>query len=119
MQAGNMRHRLTVQTAVETQDQTTGELVRSWTTVATVWANILPMKGRELMSAAGTPLAACDTRIKLRWAPALANLGPKSRVAHLLPDGRVDAYYDIVSVTEPGLRKRELELMCVSGLSDG
>lgn len=119
MQAGRLRHRIVLQTAVDTQDQTTGEPVRSWSTLATVWANILPMKGREIMAAANTPLAECDTRILIRWAPALANLGAKSRAVHLLADGRIDVYYDIVSVVEVQLKRQTLELMCKSGASEG
>ncbi len=119
MLAGSLRHRITLQSAIDTQDQTTGEPVRSWSTLAVVWANVLPMKGREIMAAANTPLAECDTRIIIRWAPALANLGAKSRAAHLLADGRIDVYYDIVSVTEVQMKRRTLELMCKSGASEG
>lgn len=119
MQAGKLRHRITLQSAVDTQDQTTGEPVRSWSTLATVWANVLPMKGREIMAAANTPLAECDTRIIIRWATALADLGPKSRAIHLLADGRIDVYYDIVSKTEVQMRRQTVELMCRSGTNDG
>lgn len=119
MQAGALRHRITLQAAVDTQDGTTGEPVRSWSTIATVWASVLPMKGREIMAVADTPLAECDTRILIRWAPALANLGPKSRAVHLLADGRIDVYYNIVSVTEVQMKRQVLELMCKSGTNEG
>ena len=118
MKAGTLRHRITLQTAVDTQDTTTGEPVRSWTTLATVWADISPLSGREILASA-VELGEVDTRIRIRWAPALANLGVKSRAAHLLADGRLDVYYDILSVTEPKLGRRELELICNSGAHEG
>lgn len=119
MRAGSLRHRITLQTAVDTQDGTTGEPVRSWTTLATVWAEVAPLKGREIVAAASALLGDVDTRIRIRWAPELANLGVKSRAAHLLADGRIDVYYNIQSVIEAKLGRRELELMCKSGTNEG
>lgn len=118
MRIGALRHRLTLETAVDTQDQTTGEPVRTWSTLATVWAEIAPIKGREVLSGNVT-LGEVDTRIRIRWASALANLGVKSRARHADVDGRLDVIYNIVSVAETKLGRREIELMCKSGTNEG
>ena len=118
MRIGALRHRLTIQTAIDTQDQTTGEPVRTWSTLATVWAEIAPIKGREALTSNVT-LGEVDTRIRIRWSSALSNLGVKSRAKHADVDGRLDVLYDIVSVAETKLGRREIELMCKSGTNEG
>lgn len=117
MKIGALRSRLILETAVDTQDQTTGEPVRSWTTLGTVWAAIEPIKGREALTDNVT-LGEIDTRIRIRWSPLVENLGVKSR-AKYVADGRLDVVYDIVSVAEVRLGRREVELMCKSGASEG
>lgn len=48
--AGELRHRIEIQTSTVTQDSV-GQPVYSWSTVATVWAAIRPMSGQELINA--------------------------------------------------------------------
>lgn len=48
--AGELRHRVEIQSATVTQDSV-GQPVYSWATVATVWAAIRPMSGQELINA--------------------------------------------------------------------
>ncbi len=50
MRAGRLRHRIQLQHATETQD-TTGDPVRRYTTYATVWASIQPVRGAEYFTA--------------------------------------------------------------------
>lgn len=50
MQAGRLRYLVTIEEATITQD-TTGAPVETWTTFAEVWANIKPLKGRQLFAA--------------------------------------------------------------------
>ena len=50
--AGELRHRVVLQRQVETQNPTTGEIVRTWTTYATVWAAIKPLSVRNFIAAA-------------------------------------------------------------------
>lgn len=118
MSAGKYRQRIVLETAVDTQDATTGEPVRSWTTLAEVWASIEPLKMREALLANAT-LSELDTRIRIRWAPTLANLGTKTRARWTGVDGRIERVFDVVSVLEPFTKRKELELLCKSGANDG
>jgi SPP1 family predicted phage head-tail adaptor len=89
-----------VQRAVETQNEY-GEASVSWNLVATVWAAVEPLRGREYLQADQVQ-AAVDTRIRMRY---LDGVVPKMRVVW---DGHT---YDIESVINPATRGRELELM--------
>jgi SPP1 family predicted phage head-tail adaptor len=66
MQAGKLRHRVTIESLVETQDGTTGAISRAWSTVATVWAAIEPLSGREFIAAQGAQ-AEVVARILIRY----------------------------------------------------
>lgn len=46
MRAGELRHRLTIQSRSVTRDET-GQELESWSDVATVWGSIEPLSGRE------------------------------------------------------------------------
>lgn len=48
MQAGKLRHRVTLQGLVETQDPSTGAISKSWLDVATVWADVRFLSGLYL-----------------------------------------------------------------------
>ena len=47
--AGNLRMRIDLQSAVETRDSI-GGVVRTWSTIATVWGEIRPMNSRETVA---------------------------------------------------------------------
>lgn len=49
--AGKLRHKVQLQTRVETQDATTGEMGVAWVTTAEPWAEIVPMSAREFIAA--------------------------------------------------------------------
>lgn len=118
MRAGALRQRVILESAVDTADAQTGAPVRTWATLATVWASIEPLRMREALLASQL-LEQADTRIRIRWAPELANLDTAARVRWTDVAGRREVFYDIVSVIEPGTRRRELELLCKSGTSEG
>ena len=48
--ASRLRSRITLQQQVQTADGA-GGFARSWSDVATIWAEILPLNGRELLQA--------------------------------------------------------------------
>ena len=48
--AGQLRHRLAVQTFSESRDSQ-GGVTKSWSTDSTVWGSIRPLSGKELVSA--------------------------------------------------------------------
>lgn len=101
MRAGKLRHRVTIQRAVEVQNDF-GEVVTTWVTVGQAWASVEPLRGREYFQAEGTQ-AETSTRIRMRYRNGIM---PKMRVVH------GSTVYDIESVMDVETRGRELELMC-------
>ena len=101
MRAGKLRHRVTIQRAVEAQNEF-GEAVTTWVNVGQVWASVEPLRGREYFQADGTQ-AEVSTVIRMRYRDGIV---AKMRLVH------GDDSYDIESVIDVGGRGRELELMC-------
>lgn len=65
MQAGKLRHRITIEQKTITQDNT-GAMVEEWNELATVWAQVSPLSAREAMQAAA--LNSTQTaRMIIRW----------------------------------------------------
>lgn len=51
MQAGKLRHRVTIQEPVIVQNPETGAVNKTWRDVATVWAEVSPLSAREFIAA--------------------------------------------------------------------
>lgn len=67
MRAGKLRHRITIQEKQSQQDQTTGEMIDSWVTVAEkIPAEIVPLSGREFI-AAKAEQSEITARITIRY----------------------------------------------------
>jgi SPP1 family predicted phage head-tail adaptor len=101
MQAGKLRHRVTIEEATLTRDGFGGQ-VETWAEWITCWASVEPLQGREFLEGRREE-AGVDTRIRIRYR------------SGVLPGMRVtwgDHTYDIESVIEPESRRRELVLMC-------
>lgn len=112
MNAGQLRHVVTVQEAVEVQDQYSGNVDRSWSTLGTARAAIEPIRGREATFSNQT-LAEMDTRITVRYSPLTAQITAMHRLLH---QGTI---FNIVSIAQKDLGQRELEILCRSGINDG
>ena len=101
MRAGELRHRVTIQQKSVTRN-TFGEEVVTWQDVATVWAAIEPLRGREFFESQQVN-AEVTTRIRIRYRPGIT---PTMRVVF---GNRV---FDIQAVINVDERNRELHLMC-------
>lgn len=99
MRAGRLNKRITIQSPATGQDAT-GEPTTGWTDVATVWASIVDVSGREYVAAGGLQNSA-QTKITIRYR---AGIVPSMRVVH-----GSDAY-NVEAVL--GQDKRSLLLMC-------
>lgn len=66
-----------IQQATESQN-TVGESVKTWATVATIWARVDPLRGTEYFTAMQTK-ATVDTKITMRK-NAFPSLSPKHRI---------------------------------------
>lgn len=84
------------------QDPRTGETQQHWLEVATVWAAVEPLNGREFFAAA-TTVAEVETRIRIRYRPGLS---VADRINH---EGTL---HNIQTVINPRSGDRELVLMC-------
>lgn len=65
IEAGRLRHRVTLQRPEVLQD-THGDIINTWRTVATVWAAVEPLSAREFIAARSIQSKA-DTRITVRY----------------------------------------------------
>lgn len=99
--AAIFRHRITLQELVTGQDEA-GQPVQEWQDVATVWAAVEPLRGREYWAAAQVQ-SEVTTRIRIRYR---SGVRPDMRVLY---DGRL---YNINAVIDPEERHMELQLMC-------
>jgi SPP1 family predicted phage head-tail adaptor len=110
IQAGPLRHRVTIQTPV-VQTADTGEaIVTEWLDLCEVWAAIETLSGREwLASAEFRP--GVTTRIRIRWR---ADVGADMRVLH------GSTVFGIDAVLPQWQGMSELHLMCTDGIvTDG
>ena len=111
MQAGRLRHRVTIQQLVAgSPPQTeTGEPNEVWADVATVWGSVDPLNGRELFAAQEHD-SEVTVRIRIRY---------RSDVTHLMRVSFDSKLYDIRAVIDPQSIHRELQLLCTEGLNNG
>jgi SPP1 family predicted phage head-tail adaptor len=103
MQAGALRHRLTIQAAprVPVRD-TTGAAVEVWEDVAEVWGSVEPLSGRELMSAQQLN-AELSHRVRLRYLPGLS---PIMQIRY------GTRRFRLYSIVDPDERHREQICLC-------
>ncbi len=103
MEAGKLRHPITILTLADTRGLTFGEAKLFATTFASVWASVEPLSGRELVNSDRT-IGVISHRIRLRY---LAGVTDKMQVQY---GSRI---FNIVSVINKEERNTELELMCL------
>jgi SPP1 family predicted phage head-tail adaptor len=96
---GRYRHRITLERNEPTQ-ATDGSNIDNWIPVATVWGELLEVRGREYL-AAQEAHSELNAKIKIRYRP---DVRPEWRA---LFDGRT---FDIQHVADLKGRRRELEL---------
>lgn len=101
MGAGKYRHRITIQQLTTTKGDR-GGVVKTWTTLATVWAQKVHQSSREFFAAQKVNAETTDLFI-IRY---LAGVNAKMQVVY---DGRT---YDIVGANDQDGKRRELYVMC-------
>lgn len=94
MRSGRLDRRLTLQRKTATENDY-GEPVETWTTIATVWAEKIPVRGAERYAAMQT-VAEVDTRFKIRYR---TDVSPLDRVVC------AGITYDVKGVLEIGRRE--------------
>jgi len=97
MDAGRLDRRVTLKRATSTMNGFNDPEL-TWSTLATVWASVVPVSDAERMRA-GETLAAKQSRFTIRYSSTVADLDPKDRLTF---DGRD---YDLNGVKELGRRE--------------
>lgn len=109
MQAGKLRHRITLQRKT-VQPDIFGGSVDTWTdTAVNVWASVEPLQGREL-SIAQSVSAETTTRITMRYR---ADVLQADRIVF---DGK---FYNLQSVIDSEMLHQQLVIMASEGLNEG
>lgn len=103
MQAGKLRDRVDLQRVSVTPDSH-GDQVKTWATLATVWASIEPLSGREFLQASQV-MSDVTVRIRIRGRTDIT-LTPKDRVQF------GTRLFDIRHVIDWGGKGVETQLMC-------
>lgn len=110
MNAGTLRHRITLNTVSTVQDAygQIGDALHEQALVpfVTIWGEVKDVSGRELLGS-GELHTQITTRIKCRFYPGIT----ESMVATVSMD-QVTRSFDILAVTDPEGRRRTLELEC-------
>ena len=101
MQSGTLRHRITLQSFTTVPD-IYGEPIKTWADLATVWAAVEPLRGREYFQAQQTR-AEVSYRVRIRHR---ADILPTMRISHA---GKTLEILSVINVNE---RSAELHLMC-------
>lgn len=108
MNPGKLRHRVTLQEYKEVLDQYGTPIDQGWQDVATVWASVEPIQGREYIQLQNTQ-SELTTRVRIRYRQGIT---PAIRVLY---GTRV---FDIQSVIDFEERHIELQLMCIERVGD-
>lgn len=101
MQAGRLRHRVSIQQRVEARNGY-GELIATWSTLATVWGSVEPIRGREFFEAEQVQ-SEISTRVRIRYYD-----GITAQMRVLFGSRKLQ----ILAVIDVNERHKEMQLMC-------
>ena len=104
LQIGRHRQRVTLQDLVEAPD-TYGQPIQSWVDVATIWAEVTPLGGREALNVKQV-WATASHMVRFRYLGASVVPSAKQRFAF---KGR---YLNILNVNNVEERNRSYEATC-------
>ena len=105
--AGKFDQRITLERRVMVEDAA-GQEVISWTPVASMWAQVQALRGREFFAAAQLQQEQ-TLKVRIRY---LAGLDVTMRLLWL------DRPHDITGIIPVG-RNEIIEIMCLQGVKDG
>lgn len=108
MDPGKLKHRITLKQNNPTQDSE-GVMIEAWVDLATIWAAVEPLQGRELLAAQAIA-AEVTTRIRIRYRQGIT---PAMRVLYR------DRIFDIQVPIDPEEKHQELQLMCREVIAGG
>lgn len=98
MLAGKRNRRIVIERATVATDPGSGEEIKTWGTLATVWAEMMPLSDSERVKAAEVS-AEITTRFRILWTTTVSTVNPKDRLTF---DGKT---WDIWGTKEIGFRQ--------------
>lgn len=110
MQAGRLRHRVTIQNFTTTRDSS-GEEVENWVDGKTVWAEIRGISGRELV-ASSAETAEATIRVWMRYR---TDITAASRLLCLNGPFK-NQVLDLTGPPIPDAKGTQLEILCKQGV---
>lgn len=110
MKAGRIRNRITLQ-KFETSRSPVGSIIKTWIDVATVWAEVKAVTGKELMLSQ-QEMSSTTIRIYIRYRN---DIETTWRIKYSIAGSQ---YLNIKAVL-PDAKRTYLELLCEGGLNDG
>lgn len=103
MRAGQLRHQIVLQRRTMARTANSAEMAETWTSVGTVWANVEPLSGSELLRAQQTQ-AETTHQVTIRH---FDELTPRDRVRF------GTRLFEILSIVNRDERNEMLTLQCV------
>jgi len=110
MKAGDLNKRVILQSPTGARDAL-GERVTTWTNVATVWARVRPLSGKELMIA-GQQQSATSHVVEIRYSATVKAVNNSWRV---LFGSRILVVDNVIN---PDESNEKLMLYCTEGLAE-
>lgn len=123
MKSGKLRHRVRIEQYAPQrgtddeviQDETTGEIQRSWVPVATVWAAIEPISAREYIQSQATQ-SQVTARLTIRYR---SGLDASMRLVHLVNDTPAKIYNPHAFLQDLDSGLEYMTIPCSEGVSQG
>lgn len=111
IQAGKLRHRVTIQKPVRTQDQNSGAYITTWQDIDSVWCSIEPISVREFV-ASQVEDSKVTTRIIIRYR---SDINHSYRLYH----SAKNKYYNIEGIlADKNSGMEYITIPCSEGLRD-
>ena len=79
MQSGRLKHRITIQKPVNTQDPVTGKLIQTWENVKTIFAEVTDLSTRDVIAAKAAN-STIQARAKVRFSSTTKQIDSTMRV---------------------------------------
>lgn len=108
--ASDLRHRITIQKPIQTQDPKTGKLIITWSNFITVWAEVTDLSTRDVIAAKAAN-SSIQARAKVRYSSATKQVDSTMRVLF-------DGYYykiDGNPMRDPDSRREYLTINLSTG----
>jgi SPP1 family predicted phage head-tail adaptor len=117
LRAGALNRRITLQSRSTGQDTSGGQLL-TWTDVATVWAQVEPLNGRELLAAQAVQ-SSVSHQITIRYQIQFADPKVMAKMRAKLVKDSVTRYFNIHAARDEGELRQVIIMDAEEGLNAG